>query len=45
MRSVIEAPPRGGGGAPILTYTGTCRWVVYGFWPLFPEQCVKFDAS
>ena len=30
--------PGGGGALPYMSYTGTCRWIVYGFWRLCPEQ-------
>ena len=34
-----RSPSRGGGGVlPYMGYTGTCRWIGYGFWPLCPEQ-------
>ena len=37
---------RGGGGVlPYMGYTGTCRWIGYGFWPLCPEQGIYFQAS
>ena len=25
--------PGGGGVLPYMGYTGTCRWIGYGFWP------------
>ena len=28
----------GRGVLPYMGYTGTCRWIGYGFWPLCPEQ-------
>ena len=31
-------PPGGGGVLPYMGYTGTCRWIWYGFWRLCPEQ-------
>ena len=27
-----------GGVLPYMGYTGMCRWIGYGFWPLCPEQ-------
>ena len=34
------SPSREGGGGvlPYMGYTGTCRWIGLGFWPLCPEQ-------
>ena len=37
----IPTPGGGGGGGgvlPYMGYTGMCRWIGYGFWPLCPEQ-------
>ena len=33
----------GGGALPYLGYTGTCRWIGYGFWPRCPKQGIQFD--
>ena len=32
-----------GGVLPYLGYTGTCRWIGYGFWPRCPKQGIQFD--
>ena len=34
----IQCPGGGGGVLPYMNYTGTCRWIGYGFWLLSPEQ-------
>ena len=34
----MSGPGGGGGVLPYMGYTGTCRWIGYGFWPLCPEQ-------
>ena len=30
----LHLAPGGGGALPYMAYTGTCRWIGYGFWPL-----------
>ena len=37
-KSRFNAYPGGRGVLPYMGYTGTCRWIEYGFWSLCPEQ-------